>query len=131
TTASVALSRLPPLGPRHRRCLRFFGGAPGAFRVILEGMERLRREVLVPLPTHRRPTSLIGLSIALVLLASAVDAVVWSFQAQRAMVERQTREMLRYSMSRHQAAAMRLAAEPPLPAPARIQPAPTLQPFPR
>ena len=52
-------------------------------------MERLRREVLVPLPTHRRPTSLIGLGVALVLLASAVDAMVWSFQAQRELIERQ------------------------------------------
>lgn len=52
-------------------------------------MEPLRREVLVPVPSHRRPASLIGLSIVMVLFASAVDALVWSYQAQRAAMERQ------------------------------------------
>lgn len=52
-------------------------------------MEPLRREVLVPVPSHRRPTSLIGLSIVMVLFASAVDALVWSYQAQRAALERE------------------------------------------
>ena len=56
-------------------------------------MEPLRREVLVPVPSHRRPASLIGLSIVMVLFASAVDALVWSYQAQRAAMERQ--EMVR------------------------------------
>jgi len=46
-------------------------------------MASLRREVLVPVPSYRRPSSLIGLSIVLVLLASAVDAVVWTYQAKR------------------------------------------------
>ncbi len=46
-------------------------------------MGPLRREVLVPVPSYRRPSSLIGMSIVLVLLASAVDAVVWTYQARR------------------------------------------------
>lgn len=46
-------------------------------------MASLRREVLVPVPSYRRPSSPIGLSIVLVLLASAVDAVVWTYQAKR------------------------------------------------
>ncbi len=46
-------------------------------------MASLRREVLVPVPSYRRPSSLIGMSIVLVLLASAVDAVVWTYQAKR------------------------------------------------
>jgi hypothetical protein len=52
-------------------------------------MGSLRREVMVPVPTYRRPSSLIGMSIVLVLLASAVDAVVWSYQAKRA-IERES-----------------------------------------
>jgi hypothetical protein len=43
----------------------------------------LQREVMVPVPSYRRPSSLIGMSIVLVLLASAVDAVVWTYQARR------------------------------------------------
>jgi hypothetical protein len=58
-------------------------------------MEPLRREVLVPVPAHRRPASLIGLSIVMVLFASAVDALVWSFQVQRAAIERETRTVAR------------------------------------
>jgi hypothetical protein len=50
-------------------------------------MGPLRREVMVPVPPYRRPSSLIGMSIVLVLLASAVDAVVWTYQA-RSEVER-------------------------------------------
>jgi hypothetical protein len=50
-------------------------------------MGPLRREVMVPVPSYRRPSSLIGMSIVLVLLASAVDAVVWTYQARR-QVER-------------------------------------------
>jgi hypothetical protein len=46
-------------------------------------MGPLRREVMVPVPSYRRPSSLIGMSIVLVLLASAVDAVVWTYQARR------------------------------------------------
>ena len=50
-------------------------------------MEPLRREVMVPVPSYRRPSSLIGISIVLVLLASAVDAVVWTYQTTRALDE--------------------------------------------
>lgn len=46
-------------------------------------MGPLRREVMVPVPSYRRPSSLIGMSIVLVLLASAADAVVWTYQAKR------------------------------------------------
>lgn len=72
-------------------------------------MEPLRREVLVPVPSHRRPASLIGLSIVMVLFASAVDALVWSYQAQRAMIERETRAVTRPCRDRQQPAAIRAA----------------------
>ena len=55
-------------------------------------MGPLRREVMVPVPSMRRPSSLIGMSIVLVLLASAVDAVVWTYQAKREAEERMLRQ---------------------------------------
>jgi len=55
-------------------------------------MGSLRREVMVPVPSYRRPSSLIGISIALVLLASAVDAVVWTYQASRELSQIDTLE---------------------------------------
>ena len=92
-------------------------------------MEPLRREVLVPVPSHRRPASLIGLSIVMVLFASAVDALVWSYQAQRAALERQDGRYVR-------ARPCRAVAPAPAPAPASIRRAPddvremTLRPAP-
>lgn len=42
---------------------------------------------MVPVPSYRRPSSLIGISIVLVLLASAIDAVVWTYQTSRELGE--------------------------------------------
>lgn len=47
------------------------------------GQLRLRREVVIPVPSYRRPSSLLGVGLALVLMASAVDAVVWTYQARQ------------------------------------------------
>ena len=55
----------------------------GAVSRYLLIMGSLRREVIVPVPSYRRPSSLIGLSIMLMLLASSVDAMVWSYQIRR------------------------------------------------
>lgn len=61
----------------------------------------LRREVMVPVPTYRRPSSLIGMSIVLVLLASAVDAVVWSYQAKREIERESAGEVTGIPMLSH------------------------------
>jgi hypothetical protein len=55
----------------------------------------LRREVLLPVPSYRRASSLIGLSVVLVLVASAVDAVVWTYQSQRRFWREQAAEPIR------------------------------------
>jgi hypothetical protein len=55
----------------------------------------LRREVMLPVPSYRRASSLIGLSVALVLVASAVDAVVWTYQSQRRFWREQAAETMR------------------------------------
>lgn len=74
-------------------------------------MTVLRREVMVPMPSYRRPSSLIGLSIVLVLLASAVDAVVWTYQARRAAEERAAFEMMRPTVRRWHAAPGRVPSD--------------------
>jgi hypothetical protein len=56
------------------------GPAPGS---SARESERLRCEAVVPVAAHRRATSLIGLSLMLVLVASGVDALVWTYQSQR------------------------------------------------
>lgn len=43
----------------------------------------LRCEVIVPVHALRRVTSLLGISLMLVLVASAADAVVWTYQSQQ------------------------------------------------
>ncbi len=58
----------------------------------------LRREVLIPVPLYRRASSLIGLSMVLVLLASAVDAVVWTYQTQRRLWRASPADTLRPSV---------------------------------
>jgi hypothetical protein len=75
-------------------------------------MERLRREVLVPVPSYRRASSLVGLSIAMVLLASAVDAVVWTYQARREAREEVRQERMRPAPARWQVAEPR-EVDPP------------------
>jgi hypothetical protein len=46
-------------------------------------MSQLRREVLIPLPPYRRPSSLVGFGVVLVLLAGAVDAALWTQRVRR------------------------------------------------
>lgn len=64
---------------------------------------RLRREVLVPVPSYRRASSLIGLSVILVLMASAIDAVVWTYQTQRRLWREEVGEAMRPSFHRRHA----------------------------
>ena len=73
-------------------------------------MGPLRREVMVPVPSFRRPSSLIGLSIVLILLASAVDAVVWTYQAKRDLARADDLEMSIPSLSHTDVAAVRARA---------------------
>lgn len=65
----------------------------------------LRREVLIPVPMYRRASSLIGLSVVLVLLASAVDAVVWTYQTQRRLWRESPSDTLRPSVDAAERAA--------------------------
>lgn len=58
----------------------------------------LRREVLIPVPMYRRASSLVGLSVVLVLLASAVDALVWTYQTQRRLWRETAADTLRPSV---------------------------------
>ena len=58
----------------------------------------LKREVLIPVPMYRRASSLIGLSVVMVLLASAVNAVVWTYQTQRRLWRESPAETLRPSV---------------------------------
>lgn len=58
----------------------------------------LKREVLIPVPMYRRASSLIGLSVVMVLLASAVDAVVWTYQTQRRLWRESPADTLRSSV---------------------------------
>lgn len=73
-------------------------------------MGPLRREVMVPVPSYRRPSSLIGISIVLVLLASAVDAVVWTYQARRDLARADDLEMSIPTLSHTDVAAVRARA---------------------
>jgi hypothetical protein len=50
---------------------------------------------MLPVPSYRRASSLIGLSVVLVLVASAVDAVVWTYQSQRRLWREQVAEPIR------------------------------------
>ena len=61
---------------------------------------RLVREVVVPVPAYRRVSSLIGLSLVLVLMASAVDAVVWTYQSQRRIWREEAAESMRPVLTR-------------------------------
>ena len=73
-------------------------------------MGPLRREVMVPVPSMRRPSSLIGMSIVLVLLASAVDAVVWTYQAKHDLARADELEMTIPTLSHTDVAAVRARA---------------------
>ena len=59
------------------------GGGLGSAPTANARRVRLEREVLVPVPAYKRASTLIGLSLILVLVASAVDAVVWTYHSQR------------------------------------------------
>ncbi len=73
-------------------------------------MGPLRREVMVPVPSYRRPSSLIGISVVFVLLASAVDAVVWTYQAKRDLARADDVEMSIPTLSHTDVAAVRARA---------------------
>lgn len=85
-------------------------------------MALLRREVLVPVPSHRRPSTLIGMSIAMVLVASAADAVIWSYQAKRQAEEQAAREMMRPVPVRWQAGEVRQVRDAGPHKAARVEP---------
>lgn len=59
------------------------GGGLGSAPAESAERVRLEREVLVPVPGYKRASTLIGLSLILVLVASAVDALVWTYKSQR------------------------------------------------
>ncbi|HEY8143754.1 MAG TPA: hypothetical protein VIG06_13815 [Kofleriaceae bacterium] len=65
---------------------------------------------MVPVASYRRPSSLIGISVVLVLLASAVDTVVWTYQARRELSQRDDLEMTIPSLSHTDVAAVRARA---------------------
>ncbi|HYU15843.1 MAG TPA: hypothetical protein VEL05_07225 [Candidatus Acidoferrum sp.] len=71
----------------------------------------LKREVVVPRPVYRRLSTVSGLCLALLMMASAADAVVWTYRAQRRYWRAEAAESLRRALSRRQAAER--AAEPP------------------
>ncbi len=76
---------------------------PGGMNVTAGGKAvgaRLRREVMIPIPAYRQVSSLIGLSLVLVLMASAVDAVVWTYQSQRRIWRQESAEVMRPALGR-------------------------------
>ena len=66
---------------------------------------------MVPVPSYKRPSSLIGISIVVVLLASAVDAVVWTYQARREVQEQVIRDEAPATLTHTDAARIRRAME--------------------
>ncbi|HKE14762.1 MAG TPA: hypothetical protein VKB80_07870 [Kofleriaceae bacterium] len=67
----------------------------GGGDVVSRQLAPLRREVLVPVPSYRRASYLVALGVLLVLVASAVDAVVWTYQSQRRFWRQEAVESLR------------------------------------
>lgn len=60
----------------------------------------------------RRLTSLIGLSMLLVLMASAVDAVMWTYQVQRRIRRQEAAETMRPARTRRDAGLLRTHVAP-------------------
>jgi hypothetical protein len=83
------------------------GGGLGSAPTAKADRGRLEREVLVPVPAYKRASTLIGLSLILVLVASAVDAVVWTYQSQRRIWQEEAAENIRPALKRSR------AVEPP------------------
>lgn len=71
----------------------------------------LRREVIVVPAAFRRLTSLLGLGMVFVLMASAMDAVVWTYQMQRRLHQQEVADGLRPTSTRRDAAARRARLE--------------------
>ena len=71
----------------------------------------LRREVIVVPAAFRRLTSLLGLGMVFVLMASAMDAVVWTYQMQRRLHQQEIAEGLRPTSTRWDVAARRARLE--------------------
>lgn len=71
----------------------------------------LRREVIVVPAAFRRLTSLLGLGMVFVLMASAMDAVVWTYQMQRRLHQQEVAEGLRPTSTRRDAAVRRARLE--------------------
>ena len=67
----------------------------------------LRPEVIVVPAAFRRLTSLLGLGMVFVLMASAMDAVVWTYQMQRRVHQQEIAEGLRPTSTRRDLAARR------------------------
>lgn len=80
------------------------GGGLGSAPTEKAEPARLEREVLVPAPGYKRASTLIGLSLILVLVASAVDALVWTYQSQRRIWRDDTTETRRPAIERTRAA---------------------------
>lgn len=72
----------------------------------------LRREVIVVPAAFRRLTSLLGLGMVFVLMASAMDAVVWTYQMQRRLHHEEVAQALRPTPMRRDLAARRARLEP-------------------
>jgi hypothetical protein len=75
------------------------------------GADFLRREVVVPPPAYRRLSAVIEIGLALVMIAGAADALVWSYCAQRRYWRAEAAEGLQRASGRRQAAER---AVPPL-----------------
>lgn len=62
---------------------------------VVQQRALLRREVLVPVPSYRRASYLVGLGVLLVLVASAIDAVVWTYHSQRRLWRQEAAHSMR------------------------------------
>ena len=92
--------RLPGVGGEGRERARAEGAVP-----------LLRREVIVVPAAFRRLTSLLGLGMVFVLMASAMDAMVWTYQMQRRLHQQEIVEALRPRPMRRDVALRRAHAE--------------------
>jgi uncharacterized protein HemX len=67
--------------------------------------------VIVVPAAFRRLTSLLGLGMVFVLMASAMDAVVWTYQMQRRLHQQEVVDALRPRTTRRDQAARRARLE--------------------
>ena len=54
----------------------------------------LTRQTLLPISGGRRLAWILGSTMAIVLLAGAIDAVVWAYSAERQLLHRQVRAQI-------------------------------------